>query len=266
MAAVGLRACRVHLLLSARNEQTQRHHHQRDHHDPAEVLGERELPPESTQSTSPSSQTRFVEANWNASAQAALAPFWNRDLAIATAAYEHDEDAAPSRSPGHRRRTAAGKRPLDALARNPRLHDGVIAKPSTSAHQTSQAIRKLSAEPSPIVSSTELMRQYIPLGGNGMLFVMAHSQARLRRDEDQLIDATAKIEGQIRGIQTMVDEDRYCIDVLTQIAATEAALDKVALALLDEHARHCVIDAPADRREERTQELMAAVGRLMRRG
>jgi DNA-binding FrmR family transcriptional regulator len=64
----------------------------------------------------------------------------------------------------------------------------------------------------------------------------------------------------------MVEEDRYCIDVLTQIAATQAALDKVALGLLDDHARHCVAKAPADQQVEMTDELMAAVGRLMHRG
>jgi DNA-binding FrmR family transcriptional regulator len=64
----------------------------------------------------------------------------------------------------------------------------------------------------------------------------------------------------------MVDEDRYCIDVLTQISAIQAALDKVALGLLDGHARTCVIGADAEIRDERTEELMAAVGRLMRRG
>lgn len=64
----------------------------------------------------------------------------------------------------------------------------------------------------------------------------------------------------------MVGDDRYCIDVLTQISAIQAALDKVALGLLDGHARTCVIDVPAHLREERTAELMAAVGRLIRRG
>ena len=64
----------------------------------------------------------------------------------------------------------------------------------------------------------------------------------------------------------MVDEDQYCIDVLTQISAAQAALDKVALGLLDEHARHCVLGGAPERRAERTEELMAAVGRLMRRG
>jgi DNA-binding FrmR family transcriptional regulator len=75
-----------------------------------------------------------------------------------------------------------------------------------------------------------------------------------------------RIEGQVRGIQGMVDDDRYCIDVLTQISAVQAALDKVALGLLDEHARHCVMGASADDQGEKTEELMAAVGRLMRRG
>jgi CsoR family transcriptional regulator, copper-sensing transcriptional repressor len=80
-------------------------------------------------------------------------------------------------------------------------------------------------------------------------------QARLRR-----------IEGQVRGIQKMVDEDRYCIDVLTQISAIQAALDKVALGLLDGHAHTCVIGAEPGQQDARTAEMMAAVGRLMRRG
>ena len=82
----------------------------------------------------------------------------------------------------------------------------------------------------------------------------------------QLLARLKRIEGQTRGVQKMVDEDRYCIDVLTQIAAIQAALDKVALGLMDDHARHCVVDGPADLKEERTEELMAAVARLMRRG
>jgi DNA-binding FrmR family transcriptional regulator len=85
--------------------------------------------------------------------------------------------------------------------------------------------------------------------------------------KDQLQARLRRIEGQVRGLERMVDEERYCIDVLTQIAAVQAALDKVALGLLDDHAQHCVIGAPdLDEREARTHELMAAVGRLMRRG
>ncbi len=85
--------------------------------------------------------------------------------------------------------------------------------------------------------------------------------------KDQLLSRLARIEGQIRGIEGMVRDDRYCIDVLTQITAAQAALDKVALGLLDDHAHHCVLGARTAReRDEKTDELMAAVGRLMGRG
>lgn len=85
--------------------------------------------------------------------------------------------------------------------------------------------------------------------------------------KDQLHKRLRRIEGQVRGIEKMVDEDRYCIDILTQIGAIQAALDKVALGLLDDHARHCVVGGAGEGSpEELTDELMAAVGRLMRRG
>jgi DNA-binding FrmR family transcriptional regulator len=84
--------------------------------------------------------------------------------------------------------------------------------------------------------------------------------------KDQLLKRLRRIEGQVRGIEGMVAEERYCIDVLTQIGAVQAALDKVALGLLDEHAKHCVVGASDAEQEEKTEELMAAVGRLMRRG
>lgn len=84
--------------------------------------------------------------------------------------------------------------------------------------------------------------------------------------KEQLTKRLTRVEGQVRGIQRMIDEDRYCIDVLTQISAVQAALDKVALGLLDGHVHHCVMGAedPA-LQAERTDELMAAVGRLMGR-
>ena len=84
--------------------------------------------------------------------------------------------------------------------------------------------------------------------------------------KDQLLKRLRRIEGQVRGIEGMVEDDRYCIDVLTQISAVQAALDKVALGLLDGHARHCVTGGPDELQADRTDELMAAVGRLMRRG
>lgn len=84
--------------------------------------------------------------------------------------------------------------------------------------------------------------------------------------KDQLMARLKRVEGQVRGVENMVAEERYCIDILTQIGAIQAALDKVSLGLLDDHAQHCVIGAEAGDQEEKTEELMAAVGRLMRRG
>ena len=81
-----------------------------------------------------------------------------------------------------------------------------------------------------------------------------------------LLNRVRRIEGQVSGIERMIEEERYCIDVLTQIAAAQAALDKVALGLLDDHAKSCVVDAEGAERPERAEELMGAVTRLMRRG
>jgi DNA-binding FrmR family transcriptional regulator len=93
-----------------------------------------------------------------------------------------------------------------------------------------------------------------------------HTGKGYQATKDQLLARMARIRGQVGGIERMVEEDRYCIDVLTQIGAVQAALDKVALGLLDGHARTCVVGAEAELQEERAAELMAAVGRLMRRG
>jgi len=85
--------------------------------------------------------------------------------------------------------------------------------------------------------------------------------------KEQLRDRLARIEGQVRGVARMVEEDRYCIDVLTQISAIQAALDRVGLGLLDDHARHCLIGGhggPTDP-DEQVQELMGAVGRMLSR-
>ncbi len=86
-------------------------------------------------------------------------------------------------------------------------------------------------------------------------------------DKDAYLKRLRRIEGQIRGLQRMVENDEYCIDVLTQISAVQAALDKVALGLLDDHAHHCMREGAAGgRADEMTAEMMAAVGRLMKRG
>lgn len=85
--------------------------------------------------------------------------------------------------------------------------------------------------------------------------------------KDQLLDRLAKIEGQVRGVARMVQQDRYCIDVVTQINAARAALDKVALGLLDGHVRHCLVGGhggPTDPNDQ-AEELMGAVGRMFSR-
>jgi DNA-binding FrmR family transcriptional regulator len=83
--------------------------------------------------------------------------------------------------------------------------------------------------------------------------------------KEQILKRLARVEGQVRGVSRMVEEERYCVDVLTQISAIEAALDKVALGLLDDHTRHCVVDAEGGERVEKVDELMAALGRFVAR-
>jgi DNA-binding FrmR family transcriptional regulator len=83
-------------------------------------------------------------------------------------------------------------------------------------------------------------------------------------DKEALLKRTRRIAGQVGGIERMIEDERYCIDILTQISAIQAALDKVAVGLLDDHARHCVIGASAANREQKTEEMMGAVARLLR--
>jgi DNA-binding FrmR family transcriptional regulator len=88
------------------------------------------------------------------------------------------------------------------------------------------------------------------------------------KDKDALIKRLHRIEGQVRGIERMVEDDRYCIDVLTQIAAVNTALESLALRILDEHVRHCVAGAlasgdPAEA-DEKSRELLEAVQRFAR--
>jgi DNA-binding FrmR family transcriptional regulator len=83
-------------------------------------------------------------------------------------------------------------------------------------------------------------------------------------DKDELLNRLRRVAGQVGGLERMVDEERYCIDILTQVSAVQAALDKVALELLDDHARHCVVGATEANRDEMTEEMMGAVGRLIR--
>jgi DNA-binding FrmR family transcriptional regulator len=87
-------------------------------------------------------------------------------------------------------------------------------------------------------------------------------------DKEKLIKRLHRIEGQVRGIERMVEDDRYCIDVLTQISAVTTALESLALRVLDDHVQHCVAGALAagdpDAAAEKSRELLAAVQRFAR--
>jgi CsoR family transcriptional regulator, copper-sensing transcriptional repressor len=96
-----------------------------------------------------------------------------------------------------------------------------------------------------------------------MLADMANTQTPgYQASKDQLLKRLARVEGQVRGVTLMVEEDRYCIDVLTQIEAAQAALNKIALGLVDDHVRNCMRGGRGAS-EEQVQELMGAVGRLV---
>jgi DNA-binding FrmR family transcriptional regulator len=87
-------------------------------------------------------------------------------------------------------------------------------------------------------------------------------------DKDALVKRLHRIEGQVRGIERMVEQDRYCIDVLTQIAAVKTALESVALVILDDHVNHCVAGAlesgEPDAAAEKSRELLEAVQRFVK--
>jgi DNA-binding FrmR family transcriptional regulator len=86
-------------------------------------------------------------------------------------------------------------------------------------------------------------------------------------DKDNYLKRLRRIEGQVRGLQRMIDEDKYCIDILTQVAAATKALQSVALGLLEEHLSHCVTEALADGGDgaaEKVREASDAIARLVR--
>jgi DNA-binding FrmR family transcriptional regulator len=85
--------------------------------------------------------------------------------------------------------------------------------------------------------------------------------------KDEYLKRLRRIEGQVRGLQRMIEEDKYCIDILTQVSATTRALQSVALGLLDEHLSHCVTDAVAeggDTAAVKVREASDAIARLVR--
>ncbi len=91
-------------------------------------------------------------------------------------------------------------------------------------------------------------------------------------DKDAYLKRLRRIEGQVRGIARMVEEDQYCIDILTQVAAVNKALHAVSMGLLEDHISHCVVGAARESQaagtddavQEKVQEATAAIGRLLR--
>ena len=86
-------------------------------------------------------------------------------------------------------------------------------------------------------------------------------------DKDKVLKRLRRIEGQVRGLQRMVEEEKYCIDILTQVSAATKALESVALTLLHDHLTHCVVDAARDggpEADEKVREASDAIARLVR--
>jgi CsoR family transcriptional regulator, copper-sensing transcriptional repressor len=96
---------------------------------------------------------------------------------------------------------------------------------------------------------------------------MAQTMPGYITEKDALLNRLKRVEGQVRGLQRMVSEDTYCIDILTQVSAATKALETVALTLLDEHLRHCVVDAAragGDEADTKITEASEAIARLVR--
>jgi len=97
-------------------------------------------------------------------------------------------------------------------------------------------------------------------GGGGM------TVNRYAENRDQLLKRVNRLEGQVRGIGRMIDEDRYCIDIVNQLSAIQAAARELSLQLLEGHVRHCVVNAvQAENAEPKVRELVEALGRAMGR-
>lgn len=86
-------------------------------------------------------------------------------------------------------------------------------------------------------------------------------------NKELILKRLKRAEGQVRGVARMVEEDKYCIDILTQINAAQAALDKVAIELLRDHAKHCLTDKnlTAEGTEQKADELVGAINRMLSR-
>lgn len=94
-----------------------------------------------------------------------------------------------------------------------------------------------------------------------------HAHHGYLTDKERYMKRLKRIEGQVRGVQRMVEEEQYCIDILTQVSALQSALKGVSLALLDDHMQHCVLNAAqagGEEAEQKLAEASAAIARLVK--
>lgn len=91
-----------------------------------------------------------------------------------------------------------------------------------------------------------------------------HHNHSYAADKGKLLSRLARVEGQIRGVARMVEDDRYCVDILTQISAINSSMQSIGLLLLEDHIRGCVIGASEDEQEEKLDELNKAIARFTR--
>jgi DNA-binding FrmR family transcriptional regulator len=98
-----------------------------------------------------------------------------------------------------------------------------------------------------------------------MIAIMKQNPNSYARDKDNILRRLSRIEGQIRGISRMIEEDRYCVDVLQQIASMQAAADAVAMILLEDHVKGCVADGLRSGKEERVDEVVGVIRKYLKR-
>lgn len=110
--------------------------------------------------------------------------------------------------------------------------------------------------------STDIAEEFTPIEGEPN--TACHHSHSYAEDKNKLLSRLARVEGQIRGVARMVEDDRYCVDILTQISAINSSMQSIGLLLLQDHIRGCVVEAEGDLREERLDELNKAIARFTR--
>jgi DNA-binding FrmR family transcriptional regulator len=98
-----------------------------------------------------------------------------------------------------------------------------------------------------------------------MLVSVKRKQPSYLSDKSGLLRRLSRIEGQVRGISRMIEDDRYCVDVLQQISSMQSATDAVAMILLEDHVRGCIVDGPRSVKDGRTDEMVGVIRKYLKR-